>query len=194
MLSSRVAGWGSTGAREHPGSGMTITVKSISVETGDIRSLRTALGRFATGVTVVTTRCPSGKLVGLTANSFSSVSLDPPLVLWSLRRNAASLESFTGSRSFAVNVLAADQESVSNRFAKPSADKFEGLEYGIGLDGCPVLHETLACFECRLETEVDGGDHIIFLGRVHRASYREGVPLIVAGGSYCRPVRLEAPA
>ncbi len=173
---------------------MTITVNTISVETGDARALRTALGRFATGVTIVTTRCPSGKLVGLTANSFSSVSLDPPLVLWSLRRNAASLQSFTGSRSFVVNVLAADQEALSNRFAKPSADKFEGLDYTVGLNGCPVLRDTLACFECRLETEIEGGDHLIFLGRVERASYREGVPLIFAGGSYCRPVQLEASA
>ena len=173
---------------------MTTTVNSISVDKGDSRALRSALGRFATGVTIVTTRCPSGRLVGLTANSFSSVSLDPPLVLWSLRRNASSLQSFTGSRSFAVNVLAHDQELLSNRFAKPSADKFEGLDYAIGLNGCPVLRDTLACFECRLESEIEGGDHVIFLGRVERATHREGVPLIFAGGNYCRPVRLEAPA
>lgn len=173
---------------------MTLTVNTISFErgAGDPRALRTALGRFATGVTVVTTRCPSGKLVGLTANSFSSVSLDPPLVLWSLRRNAASLQSFTGSRSFVVNVLSSDQEALSNRFAKPSADKFDGIEFSIGLNGCPVLPHTLACFECSLETEVEGGDHVIFLGRVQRAAYRDGEPLIFSAGNYCKPVRLAA--
>jgi flavin reductase (DIM6/NTAB) family NADH-FMN oxidoreductase RutF len=175
---------------------MTITVNTISFESGagDTRALRMALGRFATGVTVITTRCPTGKLVGLTANSFSSVSLDPPLVLWSLRKNAASLQSFAGSRSFAVNVLSAEQEALSNHFAKPSADKFAGLDYTVGLDGCPVLPGTLASFECRLETEVEGGDHIIFLGRVVKAAYRDGVPLIFSAGNYCRPERLQARA
>ena len=171
---------------------MTITVNTISFESGagDTRALRSALGRFATGVTVVTTRCPSGKLIGLTANSFSSVSLDPPLVLWSLRRSATSMTSFSGSRHFAVNILAAGQEGLSNHFAKPSADKFAGLDYDTGLGGCPLLPEALACFECHLETEVEAGDHIIFLGRVLRAAYRDGVPLIFAGGAYCRPERL----
>ena len=171
-----------------------MTVHSISFQdgTGDPRALRHALGRFATGVTVITTRCPSGKLVGLTANSFSSVSLDPPMVLWSLRRNAGSLQSFCDSRHFAVNVLAAEQEGLSNHFAKPSADKFAEIAHEIGIGGCPVLPGTLATFECRLETEVEGGDHIIFLGRVLRASYRDGVPLIFAAGSYCRPERLQA--
>jgi flavin reductase (DIM6/NTAB) family NADH-FMN oxidoreductase RutF len=174
---------------------MTLTATTISFEsgTGDTRALRHALGRFATGVTVITTACPSGKLIGLTANSFSSVSLDPPLVLWSLRRNAASLASFTGSKHFAVNVLAADQEHVSNHFAKSSTDKFVEIPHSIGLGGCPVLPGTLASFECRLESEIEGGDHVIFLGRVLRASYRDGVPLIFAGGAYCRPERLQVP-
>lgn len=175
---------------------MTMTANTISFEdgAGDTRALRSALGRFATGVTVVTTRCPSGKLVGLTANSFSSVSLDPPLVLWSLRRNASSLQSFAESRYFAVNILAAGQEALSNHFAKPSPDKFSGLDYEMGIGGCPLLPDTLARFECQLESDIEGGDHIIFLGRVQRAAYREGVPLIFAGGAYCRPERLEAPA
>jgi flavin reductase (DIM6/NTAB) family NADH-FMN oxidoreductase RutF len=175
---------------------MTITVNTISFQdgAGDTRALRSALGRFATGVTVVTTRCPSGKLVGLTANSFSSVSLDPPLVLWSLRRTAASLQSFTGSRYFAVNVLSADQEKLSNHFATPSPDKFADIKFETGIAGCPLLPRTLACFECQLETEVEGGDHVIFLGRVLRATYRDGVPLIFASGSYCRPERLGVPS
>mgnify|MGYP001255516092 CR=1 FL=1 len=175
---------------------MTITVNTISFESGagDTRGLRNALGRFATGVTVVTTLCPSGRLVGLTANSFCSVSLDPPLVLWSLRRNANARPSFAGSKHFAVNVLAADQEGLSNHFARSSPDKFSGLAYETGLGGCPLLADTLAHFECQLETEVDGGDHVIFLGRVQRAAYRDGVPLIFAGGAYCRPERLESVA
>jgi flavin reductase (DIM6/NTAB) family NADH-FMN oxidoreductase RutF len=175
---------------------MTIMTNTISFESGagDTRALRQALGRFATGVTVVSTRCPTGKLVGLTANSFSSVSLDPPLVLWSLRRSAASLASFTGSRHFAVNILAADQEALSSHFARSSPDKFADLEYGVGLGGSPVLPGTLATLECRLENEMEGGDHVIFLGRVLRASYRDGEPLIFSAGSYCRPERLAGAA
>jgi len=172
---------------------MTITTNVISFEsgTGDTRALRHALGRFATGVTVITTRCPSGRLVGLTANSFSSVSLDPPLVLWSLRKNASSLPSFTGSQHFAVHVLSAEQEVLSNHFAKQGAlDKFAELEFETGHGGCPLLPGALATFECQIETEVEGGDHVIFLGRVLKAAYRDGVPLIFAGGTYCRPERL----
>jgi flavin reductase (DIM6/NTAB) family NADH-FMN oxidoreductase RutF len=148
------------------------------------RALRKALGRFATGVTVITTRTPTGKFEGLTANSFSAVSLDPPLVLWSLKRNAPSLPGFQGAGYFAVNVLAVAQSELAHHFATPHKNKFAGIPYSPGLGGSPLLHDTLAAFECSIETTIDGGDHVIFLGRVHRASHRDGEPLIFSAGRY----------
>ena len=164
-----------------------MTMHSISFEQDvvDQRHLRHALGRFATGVTVITTRTQEGKLEGLTANSFSAVSLDPPLVLWSLRKNASSLPSFQDSGYFAVNVLMADQFELSRRFATSAHDKFAGIALMDGLGGCPLLRDTLASFECSTEHMVTGGDHIIFIGRVRRATYRDGEPLIFSAGQYC---------
>ena len=160
---------------------------SISLEQDaiDQRHLRHALGRFATGVTVITTRTRDGKLEALTANSFSAVSLDPPLVLWSLRRNAESLPSFLNSGYFAVNVLAADQCDLSRHFAIRMENKFVNLAYATGLGGCPLLSDILASFQCSTDNTVVGGDHIIFIGRVHRATYRDGEPLIFSAGQYC---------
>jgi flavin reductase (DIM6/NTAB) family NADH-FMN oxidoreductase RutF len=170
-----------------------MTVHSITFEQDvvDQRHLRHALGRFATGVTVITTRTLSGKLEGLTANSFSAVSLDPPLVLWSLRGNAPSLSSFLDAGYFAVNVLAAEQCDLSRHFATPAEHKFGDFPHGSGLGGCPLLHGTLASFECSTEHTVVGGDHIIFIGRVHRATYRDGEPLIFSAGRYCTHSVLE---
>jgi flavin reductase (DIM6/NTAB) family NADH-FMN oxidoreductase RutF len=153
----------------------------------DPKHLRQALGRFATGVTIVTTRGPNGKLEGLTANSFSAVSLDPPLVLWSLQKKAPSLESFRSSGSFAVNVLGAHQHDHCRRFATPSADKFLDVAYRDGFGGCPVLDDSIATFECSTQSVVEGGDHLIFLGRVESAVYRDGEPLIFSAGSFCVP-------
>jgi flavin reductase (DIM6/NTAB) family NADH-FMN oxidoreductase RutF len=158
----------------------------------DPRALRQALGRFATGVTVITTRTPTGKLEGLTANSFSSVSLDPPLVLWSLRRQAPSLASFRDSGCFAVNVLGAEQVALSRHFATPLADKFAGQAMAEGHGGCPLLPGCLARFECATEQLVEAGDHIIFIGRIHRLTHREGVPLLFNAGHYSLPAALTA--
>ena len=151
----------------------------------DLRQFRHALGRFATGITVITTTTPGGKREGLTANSFGAVSLDPPLVLWSLRRDAMSLPSFRRSRFFAVNVLAAHQRAVSNRFARPAADKFEEVEWRPGLGGCPTFPGCLALFECRLERSFEAGDHVVFIGRVERFEWRAGEPLVFSCGRYC---------
>jgi flavin reductase (DIM6/NTAB) family NADH-FMN oxidoreductase RutF len=156
----------------------------------DPMHLRQALGRFATGVTVVTTCAPDGKLEGLTANSFSSVSLDPPLVLWSLQKRAPSLESFRSSGFFAVNVLGTHQHSHCRHFATPSADKFTNIEHQIGHGGCPLLADSIATFECSTYSVVEGGDHLIFIGRVERAVYNEGEPLIFSAGSFCVPALL----
>lgn len=156
----------------------------------DPRDLRAALGRFATGVTVVSTRSGEGRFEGLTVNSFSSVSLDPPLVLWSIRKNAPSVVSFRTSPYFAINVLRADQEAYCRHFATPSADKFAGVPFRTGLGGCPLLADSIASFECLRHDVVEGGDHWIVLGRVERAASREGVPLIFSSGAFHVPTPL----
>lgn len=151
----------------------------------DLRAFRTALGRFATGITVITTQTPDGKREGLTANSFGALSLDPPLILWSLSRKAPSLPNFRNSPYFAVNVLASHQRGLSNHFARPAPDKFEHVDCPPGLGGCPTLPECLALFECRLERTVEGGDHLVLVGRVERFRWRAGAPLVFSCGHYC---------
>ena len=158
--------------------------------THDSRQLRNALGRFPTGVTVITTRGPDGKREGLTANSFSALSLDPPLVLWSIVRKSASLPGFVASGHFAINVLASDQADLSHRFATPSDDKFSGLDVHEGFGGSPLLPGALASFECHTESTIEGGDHLLFVGRVHKIRYRTGEPLIFNGGKYCTALPL----
>ena len=156
----------------------------------DARELRNALGRFPTGVTVITTRTPSGKLEGLTANSFSALSLDPPLVLWSISCKSASVKGFVESGHFAINVLAAGQADLSHRFATPNENKFEDLEFKTGFGGSPVLAGVLAVFECAIDKTVDGGDHLLFVGRVHKIAYGVGEPLIFNAGKYCTSLPL----
>lgn len=165
-----------------------IAVDQVSLD--ETRRLRCALGRFATGITVITTRSPEGKAEGLTVNSFSSLSLDPPMVLWSLRREAPCLPSFTRSGHFAVNVLAEDQGHLSRHFATPALNKFASVEHAIGLGGCPVLPGSLAHFECRTDQQIEAGDHIIFIGLVERFHFRDGDPLIFSAGRYCRPAAI----
>ncbi|MBY0380387.1 MAG: flavin reductase family protein [Xanthobacteraceae bacterium] len=150
----------------------------------DPRDLRNALGRYPTGVAVITTRAPNGKFEGLTANSLAAVSLAPPLILWSLRREAPSIKSFLAAGTFVVNVLSEEQSHLSDHFAKPSDNKFDRVTFSTGWAGCPVLHESLAVFECDTESTTDGGDHVIFLGRIRRIHHREGSPLIFSGGKY----------
>ena len=158
----------------------------------DPRHLRHALGRFATGVTVITTRAPSGRLQGVTANSFSALSLEPALVLWSLNRHSSSLPGFEASGFFAINVLRASQISLSHRFARPGTNKFDGIEFDAGLGGCPLLTRTLASFECETEKQLDGGDHVLFVGHVRRIAWHDGEPLIFSAGQYCTPLPLRA--
>jgi flavin reductase (DIM6/NTAB) family NADH-FMN oxidoreductase RutF len=160
--------------------------------THDSRQLRNALGRFPTGVTVITTTA-EGKREGLTANSFSALSLDPPLVLWSIVRRSASLPGFLASGHFAINILASGQSDLSHRFATPHADKFDGLEIEEGLGGSPLLPGILASFECATERTLDGGDHVLFVGRVLRLRYRDGDPLIFSAGRYCTALPMRSP-
>jgi len=150
----------------------------------DRRDLRRALGQFATGITVVTTLTPDGRRVGMTANSFSSLSLEPPLVMWSVSRTAPSFADFTSASHFAVNILAADQHHLSRQFSTPQPDKFEAVGWRPGVGGSPVLEGSIACFECRSARQYDGGDHVIVVGEVERYCRREGEPLVFHSGSY----------
>ena len=159
-------------------------VQDGSVEEAfDSRTFRHALGLFATGVTIITTVAPDGSCVGITANSFSSVSLEPPLVLFSIARKAYSLAAFEQAGRFVVNVLSAEQAGFSNRFATASADKWQGID-GETWDGCPTIPDALARFECRTHAMHDGGDHVIMVGRVVRLSQGSGEPLLFYRGLY----------
>jgi flavin reductase (DIM6/NTAB) family NADH-FMN oxidoreductase RutF len=153
-------------------------------------ALRNALGQYATGVAVVTTLDAEGRPTGLTVNSFASVSLDPPLVLWSLALSAACLATFENCSHFAINVLTADQVAISNRFATNGIDKFAGVEWSAGLGGAPVLKDVGAVFECRNEARYAGGDHTIFIGRVERLAHGEAAPLLFHAGRYCARTEL----
>lgn len=145
-----------------------------------------------TGVTIVTARAPGGSPVGLTANSFNSVSLDPPMVLWSLSLGSASLPAFREADSWAVHVLAADQQAMSDRFATRGADKFDGLAIADGPEGAPLIEGCAARFGCQARFEYEGGDHAIFLGEVVDFHRTEVEPLIYHGGRYGRVMPSEA--
>ncbi|MCY1258368.1 p-hydroxyphenylacetate 3-hydroxylase, reductase component [compost metagenome] len=150
----------------------------------DTKELRNALGKFATGVTIVTTRDAAGTDIGVTANSFNSVSLDPPLILWSLAKSSASLSAFNEAEHFAVHILAADQESLSNRFAQRGIDKFAALAIARGSDGIPLLHDCAARLQCRLVHRYEGGDHVILIGQVIDFEHCERKPLAYLSGRY----------
>jgi flavin reductase (DIM6/NTAB) family NADH-FMN oxidoreductase RutF len=151
----------------------------------DARAFRDALGSFPTGVAIMTT-VHEGKPVGLTCNSFSSVSLDPPLVLWSLRRESKSLHAFLGAAAFSINILAEDQTALSARFASGKfADKFDGVGCQDGLHGIPLIADCVARFECSPFAHHDAGDHVIFIGRVERFEHgRAEDPLVFHQGAY----------
>lgn len=159
---------------------------------GDPRDLRQALGCFATGVTVVTTCTEDGQPVGLTVNSFSSVSLEPALVLWSLVNGSPSRGLFETASHFAINILAADQLELCQRFSRPHADRFAGIQWSRGESGVPLLANCVAQFECRREQVLDGGDHRIFLGNVQNYRWSARDPLLFCQGQLgARQVRLE---
>jgi 3-hydroxy-9,10-secoandrosta-1,3,5(10)-triene-9,17-dione monooxygenase reductase component len=148
------------------------------------RALRTALGRFATGVTIVSCRAAGGGSVGLTANSFNSLSLDPPLVLWSLRRSSPTLDAFLQAPAFAVNVLAESQLELARRFASPVADKFAEGAWSAGVTGAPLLAGCVAVLECAHSSHQEAGDHVLFIGRVLALSDEPVAPLVFQAGHY----------
>ena len=158
----------------------------------DAKNLRTAFGAFATGVTIVTTRGPDAADAGLTANSFSSLSLKPPMVLWSLSRTSASIDAFRGSAYFAVHVLSAEQEALSTRFATKGIERFAGVPVDRGPEAIPMLRDCAARFVCRTAHQHEGGDHVIFVGEVLDFTHSGRSPLVFHGGRYGMVFQKEA--
>lgn len=146
---------------------------------------RQALGMFATGVTIVTARTADGSLAGLTANSFNSVSLSPPLVLWSLAKSAGSMAAFSAGSHYAINILSAGQQALALQFASKNIDRFYGVDFVYGAAGAPLLAGAVASFECFNRSQYEEGDHVIFVGEVERCSYTAGAaPLLYHGGKF----------
>ncbi|HVR89842.1 MAG TPA: flavin reductase family protein [Novosphingobium sp.] len=156
----------------------------MSAAEGNTTEFRTALGAFATGVTVVTTLDDTGQPVGVTASSFNSVSLDPRLVLWSLAKKSLSRQAFCSSGHFAIHVLAETQEELSNRFARSGADKFGETLWARGALGSPLLAEYAAVFQCKTRHLYEGGDHLILVGEVVAFETRDHAPLLFHSGGY----------
>ena len=145
--------------------------------------LRRALGRFATGVTVVTAQGPDGHPLGLTANSFTSVSMEPPLVLWCLSGKSHNLQAFLEAPSFAINVLAADQNDLCRQFADPKVpDRFAQVDWWPGVNGDPLLADALVRLECERWATHEAGDHVIFIGRIMALASQGGEPLVFSAG------------
>lgn len=152
----------------------------------DSRDFRNALGTYATGVTIITAAAPDGKPYGVTCNSFASVSLNPPLVLWSLVIYSQSMGVFQSASHFAVNVLGESQQALAIKFAKSSDNKFMGVEWKPGLGNAPIIADSVANFQCRAANRYYGGDHVIFLGAVEAYCYNRNEPLLFAHGGYGR--------
>ena len=151
----------------------------------DGRELRNALGRFATGVCVITAVDNNGNALGMTANSFSSVSLDPPLVLWNLQNGSDVYDAFASPGCYAINVLSAEQLELSNQYARKGDHLLSPEHYRIGRNGAPILRNALVSFECELYASHEGGDHLIIVGRVLDVSARPGGdPLLFFSGAY----------
>jgi flavin reductase (DIM6/NTAB) family NADH-FMN oxidoreductase RutF len=151
----------------------------------DSRELRNALGRFATGVCLITAEDEKGNALAMTANSFSSVSLDPPLVLWSLQNNSEVYEAFASPRYFAINILSVEQQEHSNRYAKKGDHRLAPQHFTAGRFGAPIITDALVSFECEREATHEGGDHLIIVGRVRDMCQREdGDPLLFYRGGY----------
>lgn len=152
----------------------------------DIRAFRNALGEFATGVAAVTAMTKEGTPLGITVNSFSSVSLDPPLVLWCLDKQSDTLDVFTTCSGFTINILGGRQQDLSNRLARPGEHGLDDVATSTGVNGCPSIEQALVSFECEVETRHDAGDHVIIVGRVEAFHCRDAEPpLIYHRGTYC---------
>ena len=155
----------------------------------DPQAFRAALGTFTTGVTIITTQAEDGSPVGITANSFNSVSLNPPLVLWSLAKNARSLPVFSSGRHWNVHVLSTEQETLSGRFARQGEDKFAEVVLDNGVSEAPLLQDCTARFQCRTAFQYEGGDHVIFVGEVLAFDHSDRAPLAFQSGDYALATR-----
>ena len=152
----------------------------------DKAEFRRALGHFATGVTVVTTKLVTGQLAGITVNAFSSLSLNPPLVLVCIDKKARLHDSLEVGGNFAVNMLGDDQEAISRRFASSEPDQFREIGYTQGVTGAPLITGSIATVECRIVERLNGGDHTIVVGEVEATAVLEGKPLLYFRGGYCQ--------
>lgn len=151
----------------------------------DSKAFRKALGQFATGVAVITATTADGRVIGMTMSSFNSVSADPPLILFSIDRKAFSLQAMSEASGFAVNILGRGQEDLSNKFARALGDKWTAVEHTLGHSAAPLLAGAIAHFECEPYAQYDGGDHVIFVGRVIRFSFDSvAEPLVFFRGAY----------
>ena len=148
----------------------------------DQKDLRNALGCFATGVTIITTSDQDNKPVGLTINSFTSLSLEPPLIIWSISKNAPSYEAFKYKKQFIVNVLSSDQGNLVKIFSTPSNDKFINVNWDMNDQGLPYIKECVANFECIIHSVYPGGDHQVLIGKVIKYQYNDRKPLIMSRG------------
>jgi flavin reductase (DIM6/NTAB) family NADH-FMN oxidoreductase RutF len=164
--------------RRHGGSG---DMKDVEI---DMIDLRRAFGRFATGVTVVASVLADGRKIGFTANSFASVSLDPPMVSWNHSRHSPASAALRAAAYFSINVLSEQQREISDRMSRPHSDKFAGISTEEGLGGVPCLLGAIAIFECALWNTVDAGDHVVFLANVRRYRHADGAPLLFVNGAY----------
>jgi len=163
---------------------MSISSSSAAPPQFDGRHFRDALSQFATGVTVITTRLPDGSFLGLTASSFNSVSLDPPLVLWSLAQGANSLPVFTGNSHYVINILAGDQAALAERFARRIENRFDGVAFELSRTGLPILKGVSAWFECHNRSRYPEGDHVIFVGEVECCDVLPKPALVFHGGKF----------
>jgi flavin reductase (DIM6/NTAB) family NADH-FMN oxidoreductase RutF len=159
-------------------------INAITTNAVDPRFFRDVLGSFPTGVIVVTTVDELGKPVGLTASSFNSVSLNPPLILWSLSLKAPSLRAFRASDYFAINILSSEQQPLSKIFSTPAENKFENVNFKSGYGGVPILKDTVAHMVCRTYARYPGGDHEIYVGEVLEIEDRKHAPLVFHRGSF----------
>lgn len=166
---------------------MTATDQPSALESGapsgNSDAFRRALGHFSTGVTIITAES-NGERAGITANSFSSVSLDPPLILWSVKKSSTSWPVFAASSSFAINVLAADQSSLAAQFARSGTDKYKDVDWKPGRSGAPLLSNVTAQFECSRRIEYEGGDHLIVMGQVTHFARYDRRPLVFTQGRF----------
>lgn len=163
---------------------MYIRLPRASSREFDRRQFRDALSQFATGVTIITTRLDDGSYLGLTASSFNSVSLEPPLVLWSLAGSARSLPVFTGNSHYVINILAGDQRALAERFAQRLDDRFEGVEFELSRTGQPILKGAAAWFECHNRSRYPEGDHVIFVGEVEQCASNPQSALVFHDGRF----------